>query len=62
MAGSAIKRALNRKGYGNPVKGGALLTPTRQELDLLDNQSRQCLDAKQQTRCGGAGSRHRRRN
>ena len=39
MAGSAIKRALQRKGYGNPVKGGALLTPTRQELDLLDNQS-----------------------
>ena len=37
MAGSAIVRALRRAGYGNPDLGGALLTPTRQELDLLDH-------------------------
>ena len=36
MAGSAICRALQAKGYGNEAKGGALLTPNRQELDLLD--------------------------
>ena len=37
MAGSAILRALKRNGYGNPRKGGELLTPNRQELDLLDD-------------------------
>ena len=37
MAGSAIVRALRKAGYGNPDQGGALLTPTRQELDLLDD-------------------------
>jgi GDP-L-fucose synthase len=36
MAGSAICRALQRAGYGDPAQGGALLTATRQELDLLD--------------------------
>jgi len=36
MAGSAICRALNRAGYGNPASGGALLVATRKELDLLD--------------------------
>ena len=36
MAGSAICRALQAKGYGDPANGGALLIPTRQELDLLD--------------------------
>jgi GDP-L-fucose synthase len=36
MAGSAICRALQRSGYGNPAKGGALLTASRQELNLLD--------------------------
>ena len=36
MAGSAICRALQEKGYGDTANGGALLTPTRQELDLLD--------------------------
>ena len=35
MAGSAICRALQRAGYGDPAQGGALLTATRQELDLL---------------------------
>ena len=37
MAGSAIVRALKRSGYGDPTKGGTLLTPSRQELDLLDD-------------------------
>jgi GDP-L-fucose synthase len=36
MAGSAISRALQRAGYGDPAAGGALLSATRQELDLLD--------------------------
>ena len=27
MAGSAIVRALQRNGYGNPEQGGELLTP-----------------------------------
>lgn len=39
MAGSAICRALQEKGYGDAEKGGALLTPTRQELDLLDGEA-----------------------
>ena len=37
MAGSAIMRALQRHGYGNPSEGGALLTPNREELNLLDD-------------------------
>ena len=36
MAGSAIARALQRAGYGDPAQGGALLTAPREELDLLD--------------------------
>ncbi|MCP9789057.1 GDP-L-fucose synthase [Cyanobium sp. Maggiore-St4-Cus] len=36
MAGSAICRALRRSGYGDPAQGGALLSATREELDLLD--------------------------
>ena len=36
MAGSAICRALQAKGYCDKKKGGSLLTPTRQDLDLLD--------------------------
>ena len=39
MAGSAICRALLEKGYGNPNNGGALLTPSREELDLLNAES-----------------------
>ncbi|EAU75485.1 GDP-L-fucose synthase [Synechococcus sp. RS9916] len=39
MAGSAISRGLTRKGYGDAARGGALLTPTRQKLDLLDGQA-----------------------
>ena len=39
MAGSASCRALQEKGYGDEAKGGALLTPTRQELDLLDAEA-----------------------
>ena len=38
MAGSAIVRALKKKGYGDSSKGGELLTPNRQELDLLNNE------------------------
>jgi GDP-L-fucose synthase len=36
MAGSAICRALGRGGYGDPAQGGALLSATRAELNLLD--------------------------
>lgn len=36
MAGSAICRALQRAGYGDPAQGGALLSASRDELDLLD--------------------------
>jgi len=36
MAGSAICRALLKAGYGNPERGGALLTAGRDQLDLLD--------------------------
>ena len=37
MAGSAVVRAIQRSGYGDPAQGGELLTPSRQELDLLDD-------------------------
>ena len=37
MAGSAIVRALRRNGYGDPAQGGKLLTPNRQELNLLND-------------------------
>ena len=36
MAGSAIARALIKNGYGNTSIGGELLTPSRNELNLLD--------------------------
>ena len=36
MAGSSIVRSLIRKGYGNKINKGKLLTPTRSELDLTD--------------------------
>ncbi|QNJ30589.1 GDP-L-fucose synthase [Synechococcus sp. PROS-9-1] len=39
MAGSAICRALQEKGYGDEAKRGALLTPNRQELDLLNHEA-----------------------
>ena len=39
MAGSAIVRALKRKGYGNHAQGGELLSPSRQELDLLNDRA-----------------------
>ena len=39
MAGSAIVRALKRSGYGNQAKGGALLTPNREELNLISGQT-----------------------
>ena len=37
MAGSAIVRALKRNGFGDPSQGGMLLTPSRHELNLLDD-------------------------
>ena len=39
MAGSAILRAFHANGYGEPEQGGALLTVTRDQLDLLDNKA-----------------------
>ncbi len=36
MAGSAICRTLQRAGYGDPARGGELLTATSAELDLRD--------------------------
>ncbi len=36
MAGSAISRALQRRGFAKATQGGALLVADRQELDLLD--------------------------
>ena len=39
MAGSAIVRALRRSGYGDPTQGGELLTPNRQELNLLNDNA-----------------------
>ena len=36
MAGSSICRALKANGYGDEAKAGALLTPNRHELDLLN--------------------------
>jgi GDP-L-fucose synthase len=48
MAGSAIGRALQRAGYGDSAQGGALLTATREELDLLDPAAVQRWFAEQQ--------------
>ena len=36
MAGSAIVRALYRKGYGNVINNGKIFTPSRNELNLLN--------------------------
>ena len=36
MAGGAIVRALEQAGYGQSAHGGALLTPSRADLNLLD--------------------------
>ena len=38
MVGSSIKRLLIKSGYGDNKLGGALLTPKRSELNLLDYQ------------------------
>ena len=37
MAGNAIKKTLLKKGYGRKDQSGLLFTPTRKELNLLDN-------------------------
>ena len=39
MAGSAIVRALIRKGYGKTDEGGNLLAPSRSSLNLLDDMA-----------------------
>ena len=39
MVGSAICRSLIKNGYGNKKNTGILLTPKRQELNLLDINS-----------------------
>ena len=39
MVGSAIKRLMIKKGYGNKKYGGKLLTPSSKELDLLNYSS-----------------------
>ena len=50
MAGSAIYRALKKAGYGNPSHGGRILTPSRKELDLLDqNQVKRWFEENQPT-------------
>ena len=36
MAGSAVLRALQQEGFGAPTSGGALLTATRKQLNLID--------------------------
>ena len=36
MAGGAIVRSLERAGYGQSARNGALLTPSRTDLNLLD--------------------------
>ncbi len=36
MVGSAIRRILIKKGYGNPELGGKIFCPTRNQLDLLN--------------------------
>ena len=35
MVGSAIKRILIKKGYGNPKLGGKIFSPAREEINLL---------------------------
>ena len=39
MAGSAICRSLLKKGYGQKENDGILLTPSRNELNLLSYES-----------------------
>ena len=39
MAGGSIARALTRAGYGQQAEGGALITPPRAEVDLLDAEA-----------------------
>ena len=39
MVGSAICRALQKKGYGQESEGGSILTPDREELDLSNSNS-----------------------
>ena len=36
MVGSALKKALIKKGYGNQSLGGMIFCPSRKQLDLLN--------------------------
>ena len=38
MAGSSICRALKNNGYGSATKGGIILAPRKQELNLLESK------------------------
>ena len=39
MVGSAIKRILIKKGYGNPELGGKIFSPAREEINLLNYEN-----------------------
>ncbi len=39
MVGSAVQRALIKEGYGSELKGGLILAPSRNELNLVDEQA-----------------------
>ena len=39
MAGKSITNLLKKKGYGSKDLGGSILTPTRSELNLIDNKA-----------------------
>ena len=44
MVGSAVCRILKKNGYGNKKLGGGILTPKRNELDLLnENEVQNCF-------------------
>ena len=38
MVGSAVLRALRKKGYGSELKGGKILSPSRKELNLVNEE------------------------
>ena len=38
MVGSAVKRALKKQGYGSELKGGKIFSPTRKELNLVNEE------------------------
>ena len=38
MVGSAVKRALKKQGYGSESMGGKILSPSRKELNLINEE------------------------